>query len=67
MQSRKGVEAGPNILRIRNGEIAYAVVMVARKLWYYFKSHKITVPTSHPLRDMFENREAFSRIGKWLA
>ena len=23
------------------------------------------VPTSYPLWDMFENREAFGRIGKW--
>jgi hypothetical protein len=29
--------------------------------------NKIRVPTSYPLRDMFENREASGRIGKWAA
>ena len=46
-------------------KIAYVVVMAARKLRYYFQSHKIKVPTSFSLRDMFENREASGRIGKW--
>ena len=45
--------------------MAYAVVMASRKLCYYFQSHKIKVPTSFPLQDMFENREASGRIGKW--
>jgi len=45
--------------------MAYAVVMAARKLRHYFKSLKIKVPTSFPLRDMFENREASGRIEKW--
>ena len=46
-------------------KMAYAVVMVAWKLRHYFQSFKIKVPTSHPLRDMFENREASGRIRKW--
>ena len=46
-------------------KMAYVVVMAARKLRYYFQSHKIKVPTSFPLRDMFENRGASDRIGKW--
>ena len=41
--------------------------MAARKLRHYFQSFKIKVPTSFPLRDMFENREASGRIGKWAA
>ena len=40
-------------------------MIVARKLRHYFQSFKIKVPTSSPLRDMFENREASGRIGKW--
>jgi hypothetical protein len=48
-------------------KMAYAVVMAARKLQYYFQSHKFTIPTSHPLRHMFENREASGRVGKWAA
>ena len=47
--------------------MAYVVVMASRKLCYYFQSHKIKVPTSFPLRDMFENKEASGRIGKWVA
>jgi len=45
--------------------MVYVVVMAARKLRHYFQSFKIKVPTSFPLRDMFENREASGRIGKW--
>ena len=45
--------------------MAYAVVMAAWKLRHYFQSFKIKVSTSHPLRDMFENREASGRIRKW--
>ena len=45
--------------------MAYAVVMAARKLRYYFQSYKIKVPTSFPIQGMFENREASGRIGKW--
>ena len=41
------------------------MVMAAQKLHYYFQSHKIKIPTSFPLREMFENREASGRIGKW--
>ena len=46
-------------------KMAYAVVMAAKKLRHYFQSFKIKVPTSFPLRDMFENREASGRIEKW--
>ena len=41
--------------------------MAVRKLRHYFQSFKIKVPTSFPLRDMFKNREASSRIGKCVA
>ena len=44
--------------------MAYIVVMASRKLHYYFQSHKTKVPTLFPLRDMFENKEAY-RKGKW--
>ena len=50
--------SGSKLLYSEMEKIAYAVVMAARKLRHYFKSFKIKVPTSFPLRDMFENREA---------
>jgi hypothetical protein len=56
---------GSKLLYSKMEKMAYAVVMAARKLRYYFQSHKIKVPTSFPLWDMFENREASGRIGKW--
>jgi len=56
---------GSKLLYSEMEKMAYAVVMASRKLRYYFQSHKIKVPTSFPLRDMFENREASGRIGKW--
>jgi hypothetical protein len=46
-------------------KMAYAVVMAKRKLRHYFQSHNISVPTTFPLRDMFENKESTGRMGKW--
>ena len=59
--------SGSMLLYFEMEKMAYAVVMAAQKLRHYFQSFKIRVPTSYPLRDMFENREAFGRIGKWAA
>ena len=56
---------GLKLLYSEMEKMAYAVVMAARKLRHYFQSFKIKVPTTFPLRDMFENREASGRIGKW--
>ena len=56
---------GSKLLYSKMEKMAYAVVMAARKLHHYFQSFKIKVPTSFPLWDMFENREASDRIGKW--
>jgi hypothetical protein len=39
-------------------KIAYAVVMVARKLRHYFEGHRIRVITNQPLNDLFANKEA---------
>jgi hypothetical protein len=46
-------------------KIAYAVVMVARKLRHYFEGHRIGVITNQPLNDLFVNKEASTRIIKW--
>lgn len=48
-------------------KLVYTVVMAKRKLHHYFESHLITVPNAYPLRDILENKEATSRIGKWAA
>jgi hypothetical protein len=58
---------GSKLLYSEMKKIAYTIVMAARKLRHYFQSFKIKVPTSFPLRAMFENREASGRIGKWAA
>jgi trans-aconitate methyltransferase len=39
-------------------KMAYAVVMTKRNLRHYFQSHNILVPTTFPLRDMFEYKES---------
>ena len=57
--------SGSKLLYSEMEKMAYVKVMVARKLWHYFQSIKIKVPASYPLQDMFENREASDRIGKW--
>ena len=57
--------SGSKLLYSEMEKMAYAVVMASRKLRYYFQSHKIKVPTSFPLQDIFENKEASGRIVKW--
>ena len=52
-----------NYTKIEN--IAYAILTASRKLKHYFQAHKITMPSSRPLEDIFSNKEAFKRIGKW--
>jgi hypothetical protein len=39
--------------------------MSSRKLKHYFQAHEITAPSSQPLGDIFKNKEASGRIGKW--
>jgi hypothetical protein len=39
-------------------KMAYVVIMAKRKLWHYFQSHNVSVPTPFPLRDMFKNKES---------
>ena len=46
-------------------KIAYTFLMASRKLWHYFLTYDITVPTLYPLGDIFRNREATRRIDKW--
>ena len=46
-------------------KIAYAVLISSRKLKHYFQAHEITVPSSQPLEDILNNKEASRRIGKW--
>ena len=46
-------------------KIAYVVLISSRKLKHYFQAHEITVPSSQPLGDIFSNKEASRRIGKW--
>jgi hypothetical protein len=46
-------------------KIAYVVLISSRKLKHYFQAHEITVPSSQPLEDVFNKKEAFGRIGKW--
>jgi len=46
-------------------KVAYAVVMASRKLKHYFQAHKITIPSSFPLDNIFKNPKAIGQIGKW--
>jgi hypothetical protein len=47
--------------------IVYVVVMAARKQRHYFEGHIIWVITNQPLNDLFTNKEASTRIIKWVA
>jgi hypothetical protein len=48
-------------------KVLYVVLMASRKLWHYFQSYHIIVPSSQPLKDIIRNREATGRVGKWTA
>jgi ribonuclease HI len=48
-------------------KVLYDVLMASRKLWHYFQSYHIIVPSPQPLKDIIRNREATGRIGKWAA
>jgi hypothetical protein len=57
--------SGSKIFYSKLEKIAYAVIMVAKKLRHYFEGHRIRVITNQPLNDLFANREASTRIIKW--
>ena len=57
---------GPRTCYIELEKMAYALLMASRKLWHYFLTHNIIVPTSYPLSEMFLNQEATERISKWV-
>jgi hypothetical protein len=57
--------SGSKIFYSEIEKIAYAVVMVVRKLRHYFEGHRIRVITNQPLNDLFANKEASTRIIKW--
>jgi hypothetical protein len=46
-------------------KVAYIVVMSSRKLKHYFQAHKIIIPLSFPLDNIFKNPKAIGRIVKW--
>jgi hypothetical protein len=47
-------------------KLFYALLITSRKFRHYFQAHKITVPSSFPLGEIICNRDANSRIVKWL-
>lgn len=46
-------------------KLAYALILVARKLRPYFQAHKVEVHTLYPLRQVLHNLEASRRLMKW--
>jgi hypothetical protein len=46
-------------------KICYAVVISTRKLWHYFKAHRVRVLTNQPLNDILGNQDSSGRIRKW--
>jgi hypothetical protein len=43
----------------------YALLITSRKLWHYFRSHKIKVVSSFPLGEVLHSRVTTGRIIKW--
>jgi hypothetical protein len=46
-------------------KLLYAFLITSHKLRHYFESHKITVITDFPLRDILHNRDVMGHISKW--
>jgi hypothetical protein len=47
-------------------KLTYALVITAHKLSHYFQVHRIEVHTSSTLGKILNNREATSKIAKWV-
>jgi hypothetical protein len=43
----------------------YDILVASRKLRHYFRSHKIKVVSSSPLREILSSRDIVGRIVKW--
>jgi hypothetical protein len=59
--------SGSKLFYLELEKIAYDIIMSSRKLRHYFETHKVVVVTNQPLHDLFNNREALSRISKWAS
>jgi hypothetical protein len=46
-------------------KLAYALLIIARKLSHYFQAHRIEVHTSSTLGEILNNSEATGKIAKW--
>ena len=46
-------------------KLLYVILMVTRKLLYYFTDHEVMVVTSYPLGDIIRNHDVIGRISKW--
>jgi hypothetical protein len=46
-------------------KLAYALIIMSRKLSHYFQVHQIEVHTSSTLSEILNNREATGKIAKW--
>jgi ribonuclease HI len=59
--------SGSKIYYLEIEKIAYAVLIAARKLKYYFQAHKIRVPTSYPLKEVLQSCRSSGKLEKWAA
>jgi hypothetical protein len=59
--------SGSKLFNSEREKITYAEVMSSRKLHHHIEAHKILIVTNQPLHDLFHNKEASSRISKWVS
>jgi hypothetical protein len=57
--------SGSKIYYLEIEKITYAVLTAARKLKHYFQTHKIRVPTNHPLKEVLQSCRSSGKLEKW--
>ena len=57
------IKAKTKYLKIE--QLAYALMIAARKLHHYFQAHPIVVLTDQPLKQILQRPETLGRLLKW--
>ena len=56
---------GGEIRYLKIEKLTYTLLIAARKLYYYFLAHPVTVLTSQPLKKILQRPDTSGRLFKW--